>query len=535
MNIRYRMSLLLLAIITMISNYSCRKLEGADPMYYVPAPTALTLDLKNTTLTANWEYAAKDDRVVGFAVSVASDKEFKTIIKTDTTGADGRTASFNNLGYFAAAYVRVRALANDIVINSEYVTAAVQPDNYFNSIDRSKLTTTSVVLSWNATEAGTVTHILLIPANAGEEQTIQLSASEISAGSKTVENLDVNSPFTAVLFNGTVRKGVITFATRDPNASIVINSGPIIYDTLQDAINAAASGDVIDLGPSSYGSGSETITINNKSLTIKAADNTDALPVITLKNFDLKGNISSFKISGVKIVSTSHTILTGNTDYNKHIFGLTYVTGAINLTVENCDLSGAESGLCFTQAATATNAPSPISGTGTFNLTVDNCLLHDFGNAGGDFIDFRSGAIGNVNYKNSTFWNGARSFLRTDNTASIVSGAIIAIENSTFYNFSSGGAFIRIAAPNTAVVINKCILLNKATNNGNTVTGSTLKLNTNNISGSNAANITSGVTSGFNIGTTALDPAFSDAAVGNFTVGNATLKAAGIGDPRWIQ
>ena len=54
----------------------------------------------------------------------------------------------------------------------------------------------------------------------------------------------------------------------------------------------------------------------------------------------------------------------------------------------------------------------------------------------------------------------------------------------------------------------------------------------------NAPNFTGSTTSGAKNDTgdcTQLDPGFANAANGDFRVSNLTLKAAGIGDPRWIN
>ncbi|WP_256012330.1 DUF5123 domain-containing protein [Desertivirga xinjiangensis] len=525
------------ALITIFT--SCEKALGPDPKYYVPSPTISNIVSKETSIDVQWEYSTPDNRVVNFVTQLSLDKNFTTIFKSDTVDATARSTSFEGVNLVNEYFVRIRAIASDMVESSPFVSKVLTLESIFSTPERIDIQATSAKLKWTAPATGTVTHIVVIPMNSAPMSPIQLSATDIANKSITISNLSGATRYSALIYEGEVRKGVVTFMTRDVNEKITINSGSTVYETIQDAVNAAVSGDIIYFGGAAYDFSStalSTVTVNGKSLTFKAALNSTVTPSITMKNFDLKGNISNFTVSGLKIISISKANTAGNTDYNKHVFGLSYVTGPLNLTIENSDISGAESGLAFSQTVGAASAPSAIPGTGTFNITIDNCLLHDFGNAGGDFLDFRSGTVGNINYKNTTFWNGARAFFRIDATASILTGAIIKVENSTFYNFSNGGIFLRTAAPGTAFVLNNNIIMNKISNNGNSIggTGSTLKLNNNNISGTNAGNITGGVTSGFNIGTTALDPTFTNPTAGNFTVGNAAVKTAAQGDPRWL-
>ena len=93
-----------------------------------------------------------------------------------------------------------------------------------------------------------------------------------------------------------------------------------------------------------------------------------------------------------------------------------------DIILKDCEISGYNNRL--------------VSGSGAsdVNLFQASCLLvHDFG-TGGDFIDFRKGAIRRVEVKNSTFFNGIRTFVRID--AGVICGAVN-VENNTFYNLCS--------------------------------------------------------------------------------------------------
>lgn len=532
----YKMLLLLLVVLAFAA---CRKAEGPDMNYYLPNPENLTLNAGKTALHATWAYSGNENS--GFLVQVAYDANFVTILKTDTVGPEINEADFTGLGYFSEVYVRVRTLSKNIVLHSGFTKASLKPESVFKAILKTELTYTSAILRWNAPSSGTLSSVLIIDNLKKTERTIQLSAQQVSSQSLSVDGLESAGNYTVVIFAGDDRKGVITFNVPDINATVTIEGSPVIYETLQMAINAATSGSIINMGAAKHEYSSaelETVNITGKSLTIRAKPGSTMVPEITMKNFWVKGAVSSLKLSGIKIISTSKlNTTTTNFDYNKHIIGISYVTGIINVVVENCDLSGAESGLIFTQTPGTANLPEGALNPATINLTVDNCIMHDFGNAGGDFIDFRSGTLDQIKVKNSTFSNGARAFLRNEATAPVVPANSITIENCTFYNYCNGGAFLKIASPGSNVLVTKCILMNKlsATNNSIAGAGTVVKLTTNNISGGFATNAQSNPTAANNTGITALDPTFADAVKSIFTVGNATVKAAGLGDPRWLK
>lgn len=518
----------------MLSGASCKK-DGPDMNLSIPVPAAITFtDLKAEKATMNWTYA--DERARKFVIEVSKNQNYAAPDSFVTTAAE-KTVLLDSLESKITYYVRMRALADDPLYHSRYATAtfvSAEIESIFLPVDRKDIQATSAVLKWSAPKTGSVSKLVIIP-QGGSSSNVTLSAGDISARQTTLTGLQPVTAYRVEIWGGDERKGITTFTTKDPNARITINNNPTNYDLLQDAVNAAVSGDVIKFGPAAYDfsdPANAVIVIDNKSLTLEAEDPAAAVkPAITMTTFNLKGNIGQLKVSGLKIISKS-----GNTDYLKHIFGGTYATGAVNLVLENCDFSGAVAGLFFTQTVGASTAPEPIPGTGNFELSINNCLLHDFGNSGGDFIDFRSGTIVKVHMKNSTIWAAARSFYRVDATANAAVGNTMLFENNTFNAVANGAAFIRVAAAGCNVQLTKNIITNKPSSNNNSVsgTGTTLKYTDNNVFGTNAASITSAVTTGFNIGTTNLDPQYTNAAQGNFTVGNATVKTAAVGDPRWL-
>lgn len=517
---------------------SCKK-DGPNYNYSIPVPAEIAVaDLRAEKATISWNYT--DTRVENFVVEVSKNANYAAADSFVIAAAEEKKIALDSLESKITYYVRMRALTTDPLYHSQYATAtfvSAEIESIFLPVDRKDITATSVMLKWTQPKTGSVSKVVVTPLPGNSLPAVTLSAGDISAKQVTISNLQSATAYRAEIFGGDERKGIVTFSTRDANARITINNAPTVYDLLQDAVNAAASGDVIRFGPAAYDfsdPANSVITINNKSLTFEAENPAAAMkPAVTLKTFALTGNVGQIKVSGMKIISISKST---DTDYDKHIFGATYATGTVSVVLENCDLSGAVSGLMFTQTVGAASAPSPVPGSGSFELTIDNCLLHDFGNSGGDFIDFRSGAVAKVHMKNSSIWSSARSFFRIDATAAAAGGNTMLFENNTFNAVANGGAFIRVAAPGCNVELVKNIITNKPSSQNNSVSGAgtTLKYTNNNVFGTNAAGITSTITSGFNTGTTSLDPQYGNAAQGVFTVGNAAVKAAGVGDPRWL-
>jgi hypothetical protein len=375
-----------------------------------------------------------------------------------------------------------------------------------------------VSLKWTTPKKGSVNKIILTPVGGTALAPVILTATNIANKQITIANLLAATSYRAEIYEDGDRKGIATFTTIDPNSVITINSGTTIYELLQDAIAAASSGDVINVGGAKYNfSAAGTVEIANKSLTIKAVAGA-TVPEITSASFNLTGNVASLKIVGIKFIITS-----GN-----YFVNVTGATGTTNISLEGLDITGPAAGLVYL----ATGSTASL----TFN--VDNCLIHDFGAVGGDFIDFRAGEMKGMTIKNTSIWNVARDFLRTDATATI--SGTLSFANCTINNFciitsGSTNRFVYLRANNSVVTVNKCIVSNKlgTTNSGISGTGTSVTFTDSNVFGSSASAITSSPTVKTNL--TNLDAQYANAAQGDFTVGNATVKAAGQGDPRWLK
>lgn len=514
---RFQYIYILLALVVLIQ--SCRKDSEIDLHYAIPAPSEIKIAaIEARKVTIEWAYDYKEATEVQVELSTSATFATNGLVKQLTLDPGTLSASFDSLASLATYYVRVGASNGDPLYSSAYSVFSFQSaeiESIFNAVSRKDVTASSALLTWNAPKTGTVTHIEVAPEGSQAWTKIQLSAADISARQVLLPGLQPATSYKAIIYQGEENKGEMLFATLDPNAAITINGSDIIYETLQEAIDASESGDILNIGSAKYDfSEGETISIANKSLTLKAVKGA-VIPEIKSKIINLSGSVRYLKLTGIKFIGTSAQAI-----------GLDGLTSAVEIEVTDCDFSGPTAG--FIYASTSVPASAAVS------LTVNNTLFHDFGATGGDFIDFRGGTVTKISVKNSSFWNLARAFLRIDASANSSSSQPLLFENCTFNNFSNGGKFVYVRSAGAKTTFNKCIITNMVSNQDNGVsgTGTSLTFNQCVISGSNSAKIKS---VGKNTETTDADPQYAKASEGDFTVGNPVVKAAGQGDERWLK
>lgn len=500
------LSLYLVAVSLYLGGTSCHKADGPVLNLGIAAPSDVQMSLDGQTLTAGWQYQTGQP-VAGFIAQLAKDDGFKSLIATDTVDIKTMSLKFDSVGLLNQYYFRVMAMADNIARNSVFTSATLTLESILLDVDPADVTGTSVVLKWNAPDSGSVSDIILQSTDSAAMAPVQLTSSDISSQRVTIDGLDPATTYRAIIYDGTTRKGMVTFTTVDTRASITIGDGTQSYTSLQAAIDAASAGDVINVQGTWDFSAAATVTVD-KSLTIQA--NPDGKrPTITTGNFDLSGSVSALKLSGLKLIGTALQEIT--------VSGL---VGSVVVTLDDCDISGPGAGLIY--------ASSSATGQ-TTGLVVNNCVIHDFGATGGDLIDFRAGSLTEMHITNTTFSNVARAFFRIDNPVAYTGTDPITMENCTVYHVCDGGRFLYIRAPNITMEINKCILANEVSNQSNGIPTTTAT--DNNVSGTNSGSFLQYVTQ---TGTTTLDPQFADPGNEDFTVGNATLSSAKIGDPRWL-
>lgn len=409
--------------------------------------------------------------------------------------------------------VRVKAIGEGLS-DSKYVGTKFKtdPEQIFSAVDPATLTATSVVLKWPAGQKASA--ITLVPGNITRPVTL----AEVAAGSANVIGLTGETKYTATLLNGTKTRGTITFTTLiDLGGAIAVYPA----DNLQALIANATGGETFALFPGTYNINAD-ITIS-KSISIKGVRPTSK-PIISGMVFRLKANVG---------LSLKDLVLdgTGNASQNQTIVYEDDATTAYgDFIMENCEIKNYVKGLYY------------VSKKALINSTIfRGNLIHDIECNGGDFIDYRAGLSKTFLFENNTVYNSvaARDLFRMDAGGSTNFPAeisTITIRTNTFNNVinSASNRYLYIRLAKHSIAFTKNIIANSSGYYTNQASTTITTLSGNNYF--NAPNFMASAQANAQNDTgtfTTLNPGFTNAATGNFTISNADLKLNGIGDPRW--
>lgn len=407
--------------------------------------------------------------------------------------------------------VRVKAIGTD-VDDSKWVSATFSTDaeQIFQNINLETLTATSVTLNWPAGEAAST--ITLTPGNI----THTVTSAEVAAGQATISGLTPETAYTAKLMNGTRVRGTMAFTTLlDLGGAIAVKPG----DDLLALVANASAGDVFALMPGTYNVNAELVV--NKSISIKGAKPASK-PIINGLVFKIKGN-AGLSLKDLTLIGAGATVSNQAIIYDEasdNAYG--------PLVVQDCDIQDYDKGLMYV------NVKARIE-----EVTFSGNIIKDIKGNGGDFIDFRNGIANTLLFENNTVYNSveARDLFRMDgggstNFPGVTS--VITIRTNTFFSVSKANRFLYIRLASHQIHFTKNLI---AESNGyytnQPLTTITSMANNNYF---NAPNFTASTTSNAKNDTgtfTKLDPGFTNAAAGDFTISNVDLKANGIGDSRW--
>jgi len=497
--------------IILLGIVSCQNLEEFT-LNTIPSPQNARITKVDRNATLAWD-AVSDPRVDSYEIQLGSDSEFSVVLKTDTIPSNLLEYTFEDLESEESYAARVRALNPDPLTNSFYASVVFisnEIENIFRLMTDEHIGIGWVNLRWNEPEEGSVTHIILTPTEGGNEIRADLTPEQIANRSARIENLDRNGAnYFAEIFDNNILRGETIFTSLDVNASITINDDNTNYRSLQDAINAARSADIINIGNTVYDfSDMGEVQVENKSLTIRGMSEGD-IPELTVHIFNLVGSVPYFKLENLKIIGRSQQIIRFEN-----------IVGSSDISITDCDISGASAGLIYASSGS----------TATIGFEMENSILHDFGNQGGDFIDYRNGAISKFLVKNSTFYNLARDFIRIDGPVQNV-GENLRFENCTFDNITSN-RFIYIRSNTSKTDFVRCLLTNKASNGQNGIL-TEVTFTDSNVFGTFSERYAQHTMTVENM--TALDPQYENAGAGNYKVNNPEVINARQGDTRWLE
>ncbi len=482
------------------------------------SPLGLTARVRNsTTVELSWTAIADanaDHYVVEFS---ADDPDFKTIFKTLKVEATQLPIQVPLEGE-TTYHIRVKAVSASGLEDSKWsiTTATTLSEQIFSPIKLDEIQATSVTVRW--TPNSNVTQIIAQPGDV----THTITAEEKTAGVAIVTGLTPETNYTATLKNGTKTRGTLVFTSGvDLTKGIVVNPG----DDLNAKIAQATSGSRLLLMPGVYQTTGEVIV--NKSLIFRGVrpENKSKLNVkFTLVNNPANaGDAVSLSLVDIDLNGAG---LTGSA------IGISTAQAAPlgDVLISNSYVHDFPSQLIYGNASARLKS-----------FTVDNSIIKNVNTVGGaDFIDFRTTYVGNITLIRSTFDKcSSRDFIRLDAAAGFTGGSLasnVVIDACTIYAptlpLASRILYVRFAS-NVLAVRNTLFVVGNAVYTNSLVTSPPGFGNNNNFNSPNLKLV--GTNNTPDTGATTLDPQFTNASGGDFTLGNQTLMDNKIGDPRWIK
>ena len=483
------------------------------------SPIGLKATIRNqTTVELTWTVKTDenaDHYVVEFS---ADDPEFKTIYKTLQVTAAQLPIQVPLEGETVYS-IRVKAVNGSGLEDSKWsvITATTLSEQILFPVADLDVESKQVTLRW--TPNSNVTQIVLNPGNI----THVITPAEKTAGIAIVTGLTGETDYTASLFNGTKKRGERSFKT-----GIDIGNGILVKpeDDLNAKIAAAPSDATLVLMPGDYKAFTGEIVLS-KPITIRGLRAGDK-PKLHVR-FTLNAGASSLTLIDLDLNgdNTQTDIVKYNQNGN---YGKLLLSGCIVH-----DYLGS-----FTN--TATGVVARIE-----SITVENSIFTNIDTAStGEFIDFRTSYVNSIVLTKSTFNKCAasRAFIRLDAAATLSGSGLTSntlIDSCTFYGVAntiaqSGYQFLYIRFATNITTIRNSLFAETIARYANQAATAAPAFSNNNYYNAatlNAASPVSPLKS--DAAGTALNPQFTNAATGDFTIGNQTLKDNKVGDPRWIK
>ncbi|WP_264534922.1 DUF5123 domain-containing protein [Flavobacterium sp. N1736] len=484
------------------------------------SPIGVKATIRNQT-TVELDWTLKQDEVADhFVVEFsADDPNFTTIYKTLNVTQEQLPIQVALEGETVYS-IRVKAVGTTGLADSSWsvVTATTLSEQIFFPVLETDVEGASATLRWPANS--NVTQITAAPGNI----THTITPAEKLAGVATVTGLTGDTFYTATLLNGTKTRGTATFTT-----GVDVSTGTVVNptDNLNTIITQAAPNAKLYLMPGNYNAYIGDIVLT-KPVTIRGVKRYD-MPLV---------NVTFTAAAGASAVSLIDLDLNGTGITNSALLTITGASSIYNdILISGCKVHD------YARALVSANA----SATKVKSFVVDNSIVRNVNtNAGADFIDFRNTYVADIILKNSTFDNcsTARDFVRADAVAPAAgfsgTGLItnVLIDKCTLYKVSSTAAPKRILYvrfnDNTSIVRNTLIAETTAIYTNQAATKAPTFTKTYYYNAASFMDATIALNKIDATGITA-NPQFTNAAAGDFTIGNQTLKDNAIGDPRWIK
>lgn len=485
----------------------------------VLSPTNLSVRIRNSVnLELSWDAM---DKATSYTVEVYQGEtaEGTPVFTQEGINTDTYTVKAGLLGE-TVYYVQVKAVGEGIA-DSKWTGMKVTTDAelIFKAVDAAEITHHSAVIRWTdgmMTSADAGNKVIVTPvsdASATLEYTV--TSEDVNNGYVTIDGLTQDTQYQAVMKRGSVTRGTVNFKTRiDTGDMIPIDEGA----NLAEELAKAKEGDAFVLLGSSYTLTEDFELKNSISLT---SINPTNKPTISGGRFIFNSDVASFSMSNI--------IFDVENNYGNFLEAKGGSLGS--LTLEGCEIKNTKNNMIYSNAG------------GKFGtITINECIISNIGGSGDGVIDVRNGNLTSVTITKSTITNVQRTFIRIEVPTAFTMKNCTLYKVSTLDHKDNRGLF-SLAKGNTLNVEN-CLFYGiglESPQNGNSgVWGRSDKMkatytyannyyfNCPNLWGNLYKDDHSSVA-------TELDPQFTDAANGDFTVQSQDLKDNQVGDPRWLK
>ncbi len=430
---KVRMGRFLMVCSCLILLFSCQKeLKSTRSMQVINGSIQLKGGTeKDTSVTLFWSkarYSKNSD--ITYTVQVSIDPTFQRMPKDSSFSLKIKNVDSLSLGAaqiipYVPYYARVKADSAGLSTESDWVTSPkflIGELNLFKSIKDEDIINKAAIIRW--VSSPNVTSMTVTDSITGSSNKITFTDDEVENASKKLEDLQPNTTYLLLLYQGKTKVGTTSFTTKPAIKGNIIDLSEIKGkpDLLNDKLASNfQSGSVILLRRG------ETYTFNssflfNKSVIIRSKPGFEKKAYIKLIgyspfDFVAGSQIDSIIFNDVKITA----------DYqSSYIMNISNLTEVGKIKLKSCNLSEF-------RGVVRIKSSNPIN---IKNFVIEDCVVDSVRGYGVLNVDNSSAHVENIKFKNSTITNANRVITSKTSSQSVL------IENCTFYNTPTSGRYM---------------------------------------------------------------------------------------------
>jgi hypothetical protein len=415
---------------------SCKKDEaGSNELVRMFIPGDISVVSGDTIAILSWKaslYTSTTD--VSYTIELSRDSLFAgTPELSQVTKNTQITVTDRQLAVKQKYYARLKANAVGNSDESKWLHSngmtPIKGEQYLRPTLDGELTESKVTLRWVVNPG--FNKITLTP-KTGTPISVNLDATDIAAGVKTISGLTPKTTYDAAIFLGPAQKGYLTFTTFAdiPTGTNVVTVQPT--DDLAALLTAAAPGTTFVLLQGTKYTNDGTILLpNNASFTIWGQSGPNR-PILAFNLITLPTTAGTIKFENLDI--TGYQNADPALTKRSYFFNQSASTTTAEIDFENCIIRN------------MVNTPLRLQGANAITIgkaTVNRCIVYDIGWNGSNgtyaFINnnVATSKINNISITNSTFYNLGFGLI----VHSLSGSQSVQVDNNTFYNTTGDGRY----------------------------------------------------------------------------------------------